>query len=133
MRTGLFCIGCLLACLIAMPSRAQEGHPLAGTWHGTWGPNATERNDITVVMFWDGKSVTGMINPGPDAIHLENARLDPSNWTVHFEGDLKDHSGATVHLVADGKIQNLTNVRRSIVGTWNQGTVKGDFKITRDN
>jgi hypothetical protein len=35
--------------------------------------------------------------------------------------------------VADGKIENLTNTRRSIAGTWTQGGVKGDFRITRDN
>src|ERR1700741_93303 len=29
---------------------AQEGHPLVGTWHGTWGPNATTRHDVTLVL-----------------------------------------------------------------------------------
>jgi hypothetical protein len=47
--------------------------------------------------------------------------------------DVKDRGGAKVHVIADGKIENITNVRRSIVGTWTQGATKGDFKITRDN
>ena len=115
------------------PMAAQEGHPLVGTWHGSWGPDAKNRTDATFVMDWDGKNITGMINPGPDSARFQKATLDPSNWTVHFEADVKDRTGATVRAVIDGKIENLTNVRRSIVGTWVQGSAKGDFKITRDN
>jgi hypothetical protein len=112
---------------------AQEGHPLVGAWHGTWGPNDRDRNDITVVMFWDGKEITGMINPGLDAMKLQKASLNPSGWTVHFEADTKDKSGTMVHITADGKLEDLTNVRRTLSGTWTQGSVKGDFRIKRDN
>jgi hypothetical protein len=32
----------LLACVsIVLPSLAQEGHPLVGTWHGEWGTSPT--------------------------------------------------------------------------------------------
>jgi len=129
MRTLIWSI-VLLALLI--PAFAQEGHPLTGTWHGDWGPTPTHRNDVTLVLDWDGKDISGLVNPGPDSIKLSKATLDPSNWTVHFEADAKDHNGNPVHFVIDGKIQNLTAIRRSIVGTWNHGNVKGDFKITRD-
>jgi hypothetical protein len=112
---------------------AQEGHPLVGSWHGTWGPNAKDRNDVTFILNWDGKNITGMINPGLDPIKLQKATLEPSNWTVHFEADTKDKSGNPVHLAIDGKIEDVTFVRRTISGTWNQGSVKGDFKVTRDN
>jgi hypothetical protein len=118
---------------VAALAPAQEGHPLVGAWHGTWGVNDKDRNDITVVMFWDGKEITGMINPGLDAMKLQKATLNPSGWTVHFEADTKDKSGAMVHITADGKLEDLTNVRRSLAGTWTQGSVKGDFKIKRDN
>ncbi len=126
MRTIRFAL--MAATLLA----AQEGHPLVGSWHGTWGANAKDRMDITVVMFWDGKEVTGMLNPGLESSKLQKAALDPSTWTVHFEADPKIN-GSTVHVVADGKIENLTNVRRAIAGTWTQGAVKGDFRLTRDN
>jgi hypothetical protein len=112
---------------------AQEGHPLVGSWHGTWGPNAKDRTDVTVIFNWDGTSITGIVNPGLDAMKFQNASLDPASWTVHFETDGKDRSGSKVHVAVEGKIQDITNVRRSIVGTWTQGSVKGDFKITRDN
>ena len=129
--TMLVC--CLLCLVLVAPAPAQEGHPLVGSWHGTWGPNAKDRTDVTLVMEWDGKEVTGILNPGLNSAKLQKATLDPSTWTLRFEADLKDRSGAAVHVVAEGKIEDITNARRSIVGAWTQGAAKGDFKITRDN
>src|SRR5438093_13772912 len=66
MRRRAFGLGCLLLYWGTVVSGlAQEGHPLTGTWSGDWGPKTTERNHLTVVMNWDGKSITGTINPGP--------------------------------------------------------------------
>jgi hypothetical protein len=125
-----------LSLAVLTPLLAQEGHPLVGTWHGDWGPTATHRNDVTLVLDWDGKNITGLINPGPESIKLSKAALEPSSdpkgWMVHFEADAKDHDGKPVHFLIDGKIENLTSIRRSIVGTWSHGNVKGDFKVTRD-
>jgi len=118
---------CLLL-LFAVLAAAQEGHPLTGTWHGSWGPTATQRTDITFVMKWDGKNITGIINPGFDAMPIEKAALETKGWAVHFEATAKDGK-----IVADGKIENVTNVRRSITGKWTQGGRTGDFKIVRDN
>ncbi len=118
--------------LLALPLLAQEGHPLVGTWHGNYGANAKDRTDVTVVLTWDGKNIGGMINPGPDSLKVSGS-LDPGNWTVHLDGDGKDPSGKPVHVSIDGKIENLTNVRRFIVGTWQQGSARSDLKITRDN
>ena len=129
MRTRLACIVLLAASLVA----AQEGHPLTGTWHGSWGPNASDRTDATFVIEWNGKNITGIINPGFDSMPIQNATLNPENWAVHFEADAKDSAGKAVRVVIDGKIENVTNARRSIVGTWTQGARRGDFKIVRDN
>src|SRR5262245_17226899 len=97
---------------------AQEGHPLVDTWHGDCGPTPTHRNDVTLVLEWDGKTITGLINPGPESIKLSKATLeannDPSKWLVHFEADAKGRDGSAVHFVIDGRIQNLTTIRRSI-------------------
>ena len=137
MRLRLLVLISVLGSLMILASVfAQEGHPLTGTWHGDWGPTPTHRNDVTLVLDWDGKNITGLINPGPDSIKLAKATLEPNNdpkkWLVHFEADAKDHDGKPVHFIIDGGIENLTSIRRSIVGTWNHGTVRGDFKITRD-
>jgi len=119
--------------LTLVPLMAQEGHPLLGSWHGDWGPNAKDRTDVTFILNYDGKNIVGMINPGPDVAKLQNASLDASNWGVHLEADMKDRSGKLIHFVADGKVEDVTSARRRIVGTWSQGGMKGDFKITRDD
>jgi hypothetical protein len=107
---------------------AQEGHPLAGTWHGTWGPDAAHRHDVTLVLDYDGKAIVGMMNPGPDAIHFTRATLDPDRWAVHLEAAPKQ--GAPV--IIDAVIQDVTSRHRSLVGTFSQGSDKGDFKAARD-
>jgi hypothetical protein len=120
MRT-LALLACLGLCL------AQQGHPLTGTWSGDWGSNATQRNQITLVMNWDGKQVTGLINPGPDSIPLKSVIVDVNNWTVRIEADGKDG-----HIAADGRLEDLGSYHRTITGTWTQGSTKGTFKLTRD-
>jgi hypothetical protein len=132
MRAKAFFLTFFLACLVMVVSAfAQEGHPLKGTWLGDWGPSKTDRNQVTVLMDWDGKQISGQINPGPGAIPISKATLEPKGWLVHLEADGKDSAGKQVHYVIDGKIENLGLYNRSIVGTWNNDAVKGDFKISR--
>lgn len=119
--------------LLCVSLLAQEGHPLKGTWHGSWGPDEKNRTSVTLVMDWDGKNVTGIMNPGLRSAPLEKTTFDPSTWSFHFESNYKDRSGAVSHVVIDAKIQDVTNPRRSLVGTWTQGAQKGDFKVVRDN
>ena len=121
-----------MALALAFACLAQQGHPLTGTWSGDWGPTATQRNPITMVMNWDGKSVTGLINPGPDGIPIKSVFVDVSNWTVRIEAEGKDASGKPLPIMAEGKLEDLGSYHRTITGTWEQGAVKGTFKITRD-
>ncbi len=128
----LFRVFTLLACLaLASTAFAQFGHPLKGSWSGSWGAD-NARQHVVLNLNWDGKAITGVINPGPDAVPLKVATLDPSTWTVHFEGDGKNGSGATVHYVIDGTIENLGAQQRFITGTWMEGSKKGPFKVTRN-
>jgi len=122
----------LLICFLASTVLAQEGHPLTGTWSGDWGASPTQRTHLTLVMSWDGKSVTGTINPGPEAIALGSVILDVTNWTVRIEADGKDRTGKAVHISAEGKIDDLASAHRKLAGTWTQAGVKGDFRLTRD-
>jgi len=126
---------CFLACLAMLaPALAQEGHPLVGTWHGNWGPDAKDRTDVTLVITFTGKGqiISGVANPGSNSAPIQKATLDPSNWAVHFEADAKDIAGKPVHYVVDGKIEDVGSVHRSIVGTWMAGTTRNSFKVTRD-
>ena len=132
MRAKAILLVSLLACLtLVVTAFAQEGHPLKGTWLGDWGPSKNDRNQVTIVLDWDGKAITGQINPGPNAIPIKNATLEPKGWTIHFEADAKNAAGQNVHYVVDGKIENLGLANRSIAGTWSHDNVKGDFRIQR--
>ena len=122
----LVCIG------VVVPGLAQEGHPLTGTWSGDWGPTATQRNHVTLVMNWDGKNITGTINPGPDAIPIGSVFVDVTNWTVRIEADAKDQSGNPVHIAAEGRLEDIGSSHRRIRGAWRQGIANGDFRVTRD-
>jgi len=135
----------------ALFAAAQEGHPLTGTWYGDFGMTAGQRNDLTVIMKWDGSNVTGMANPGPAMVPIKTARLDvklgtpgqrgqngqpgtqatPSTFLVHFEADAKNKAGGMDHFIFDGKIENPVAGNRTIVGTWTCGSTKGDFRLRR--
>lgn len=133
MRLKAAFVFCLVAGLFAtVVGFAQEGHPLTGVWYGDWGPNATQRNHLTIQMQWDGKAVSGIVNPGPDPYPLKVVTLDSSKWTVHIEADGKDEKGSPAHFVADGKLENIGSYNRTITGTWNFGTTKATFKLRRD-
>lgn len=120
------------ALLAAGGLRAQEGHPLVGSWHGDRGATVRSRTDVTLIMDWDGTQLTGLVNPGFEGMTLQNAKLNPKDWTVHFEVDAKDASGKTTRCIVDGKIAKLGSDQRTLTGTWNCGTAKQTFKVTRD-
>jgi len=117
---------------IAAGAIAQEGHPLTGTWSGDWGPSTAQRNHLTLVMSWDGKNISGVLNPGDNAVQIPSIFLDVTNWTVRIEADAKDQSGKAVHIAAEGKLDDIGSYHRKLSGSWTQGTTKGDFRLIRD-
>jgi len=146
----LFVFALIVAAAISVA--AQEGHPLTGTWYGDFGMTAGQRNDLTVILKWDGANVSGIVNPGPNVVPIKAARMDvklgtpaqrgerggqggtpatPSQFFVHFEVDAKSKTGGMDHFVFDGKIDNPVAGNRSLVGTWTCGSTKGDFRLRR--
>ena len=144
----LICLLSLLLCAASAP--AQEGHPARGVWVGHWGPTLTAQSRIVVVMDHDGKTVSGVLNPGPNGVPLKVARLDITPGTpppkegvppilpifkVYFEVDAKDAKGNPVAIVAEGTMENVGLPNRWIAGTWTQTSggkpAKSEFKITR--
>ena len=122
----------VLALFLAIPASAQFGHPLKGTWSGDWGPSKDKQSHVVLEFNWDGKAITGNINPGPKAVPFQKATLDPATWGVHIEGEGKDPAGNPVRYVIDGKIENLGSYQRVLSGTWTQGTEKGTFRVIRN-
>jgi hypothetical protein len=133
MRVLLFRTCVLAACLaVASTAAAQFGHPLKGSWSGDWGASKENRTRVLVDLNWDGKALSGTINPGPNGVTLQKITVDPQTWAVHFEGEGKDRSGSNVRYVIDGKLENIGAYARFMTGTWTQGAMKGDFKLTRN-
>jgi hypothetical protein len=110
---------------------AQEGHPLKGSWLGEWAGNATHGDNILLILDWDGKAITGMINPGTDNIPLTKATLEPNGWVVKIEAEAKDKNGTSVRYVIEGRIENLELPNRSITGTWQSQQGRGAFSVSR--
>jgi hypothetical protein len=120
--------GLALGLALAASAFAQQpADPLSGTWTGDWGPSASDRNQVTVELKWDGKTLTGTVNPGPNAVALQKASFDSKTNAVHFEADAKSRRGADLHYVIDGKLDSET-----MSGSWSHDTRKGDFKITKN-
>ncbi|MGH9253392.1 MAG: hypothetical protein ACRD3C_02355 [Vicinamibacterales bacterium] len=130
---------CRLATLLtvlALPATAlaQYGHPLHGQWSGEWGPKGKPTR-VLLSLEWDGKTITGVVNPGPSAATVKRVTVDhtdPSSWIVKMEAEGKDASGKPVPIVVDGRLENIGAYRRIFRGTWTQGGQKGDFVVTRN-
>ena len=118
-------------CAAGAPVVAQEGHPLKGSWIGTWAGNTVHGSDLFMVLDWNGKAITGTINPGQDNIAIKTATLNPDGWVFHFEAEGKDKAGAVITYTVDGKIENLAMHNRTVTGTWKSQRGSGAFKITR--
>jgi hypothetical protein len=117
---SLIVVACVLAASSAL---AQFGHPLKGSWSGDWGPNKDQRTRVLLQMQWDGKAITGAINPGPNALPLTAASLNPETWQVHLEAR---------GVVIDGKLENIGSAHRTLSGIWTQAGQKGDFMLLRN-
>jgi hypothetical protein len=137
-RARLCLVVVAAAVLIAASAQAQEGHPLAGTWYGdyTTGKQAT---DITVIMKWDGKSITGSINPGPNSKPLTSVVMDITPGKPAPQGQQSTSGVPPVFKVRfdvdgmtfEGTIKNPVAGNRQLTGTWKRGAQSGTFQIRR--
>ena len=133
MKVRTLSVICLLTCLVvAAPTLAQrgpaQGDPLTGTWSGDWGPNAQDRNQVTVDLKWDGKVLTGVVRTtGRPEVNLSNSTFDATTRTVKMEAEAKNtRTNANIKYLIDGKLDGNT-----LSGSWNHDNTKGDFKLTK--
>jgi hypothetical protein len=118
-----------LAVLVAMSllmtsySAAQQiADPVTGTWAGDWGPSPTDRNAVTLELKWDGKTITGLVNPGPDGILIESGSFDPKTMKIHLEAN---YAPRNRRYVMDGTVE-----KGKMSGTWNHPGRMGDFQVS---
>jgi hypothetical protein len=113
---------------------AQFGHPLKGQWSGERTSRA-QANRILLNLDWDGKDITGTINPGPSAATVTSVTFDYTNvsaWGVKITAEGKDAAGKPMAISIDGRLENLGAYRKLFHGTWVQGGQKGEFALTRN-
>ena len=131
-RAWLLVVGS--AVLAPVVARAQFGHPMKGQWSGTRTVGGQEGR-VLLNLDWDGKSLTGVINPGPNAATVKAVTFDYSklaSWGVKITAEGKDENGQLVGLSLDGTLENLGAYVRHFHGTWTQGGRKGEFALTRN-
>ncbi|MDT8397789.1 MAG: hypothetical protein RQ899_04160 [Pseudomonadales bacterium] len=122
-------LSCMTLGLFSQAS-AQEGYPLKGSWIGEWKGNQIHGDSVLLVLDWDGRQISGVINPGTDNIEITQASLNPDDWSVRIEADTES-KGRSIHYVLEGSIENLQLPSRSIVGTWRHQNGGGDLEISR--
>ena len=133
MRSMHTCLAVVILVLsLAGTATAQYGHPLKGSWSGDWEPNKDDRRRLLLLLDWDGNAVTGTINPGPNAVPIAAATLDPATWSVRIEAEGEDANGDAVVYVIDGELQNIGSYNRVLRGTWTQGDETGNFMLMRN-
>jgi len=135
MRKG-FLRATTVALIVALPAiaGAQFGHPMKGQWSGQWGPKDNP-NRLLLNLDWDGKDITGVINPGPEAATVKSVTFDYTNpvaWGVKIQAEGKDATGKPVQISVDGKLENIGAYTKLFHGTWTQGGKKGEFTVTRN-
>jgi hypothetical protein len=126
----------VIACLV--PAAAQEGHPLAGTWYGEYDAGR-QKQDVTLILKWDGKSATGTLNPGPNAAPITSAVMDITPGKAAPEGRDSTEGIPPVFkvrleaggMVFEGTMQNPVAGNRRISGTWTRGNERGTFLLRR--
>jgi hypothetical protein len=79
-----------------------------------------------MVLNWDGKAITGMINPGTDNIPIKTATLTPEGWVVRIQAE-----GKTESVTLEGKIENVAMHNRTVTGTWKNAKESGKFQMQR--
>ena len=125
-------------CAMGPAASAQEGHPLAGTWYGEYS-SGSRTTDLTVIMKWDGKAVSGLIDPGPASSPITSAELTITPGKPAPEGRSSTEGTPPIFHVRFvvngmtfvGEIRNPVAGNRRIIGTWTRGSEKGAFEIRR--
>jgi hypothetical protein len=127
-------LAAVLVLVLPAVAPAQFGHPLKGQWSGEWGPKGSPSRLLLDIQ-WDGKALTGTINPGSEASGtFKKVTIDYSpvtSWKVQIEAEATE-GGKVVPVRVDATLENIGAYNRVLHGTWTQGSRKGEFTVTRN-
>ena len=122
-------------CIFFMPVSAsgQLGHPAKGSWSGYWEHDSTERRRALVVLDWVDNEITGVINPGRNAVPIIRGELNVTSWTLTIEAEMAIADGPSGRFIATGKLENLGSWSgRRYSGTYRHGQESGTFVLIRN-
>jgi hypothetical protein len=116
-----------IACLgLSATLLAQTGHPAKGSWSGNLTPASGETARVRLLINSVNGELSGTINPGRNGVDMSSAVLDAANWMLTIRAPLPEGE-----LVLTGTLSNLGSwTNRKYIGTYTQGSQKGNFEIT---
>jgi TRAP-type C4-dicarboxylate transport system substrate-binding protein len=104
--------------------------PVSGPWTGDWGTTAADRSPFRLDLKWDGKAVTGVLQPltpQRPAAGLRNSTFNPATGMLRLEIEVAGLRGApSVRHILEGKVAD-----GAVTGVWNPGASRGDFKLKK--
>lgn len=118
----------VLLMLLAGSAVAQEGFPLEGVWRGETTEKNGSHRTIVLVMQWDGKQVSGTMNPGRDGADFTGGKLEAEGWK--FTVGFKNAQGTAVKF--DGTLSNLGKYNRVLAGKWTEGATTFDIRFVHE-
>lgn len=99
-----------------------------GTWRGETTSQDGSHRTIVLILQWDGRQISGTLNPGPDGTEFTGASLDPAGWK--FAMSAKTAQGLDVRF--EGTISDLGKYHRSVSGRWTEGGNTFDIRFVRE-
>lgn len=115
----------IVLALAALVKAQSATDPLSGRWSGNWGPTPSHRHTVTLELKWDGKTLKGTINPGPNGFKLQKTSFDPDTGVIHMEVDAGS-MGKRLHYVIDARVEDGI-----LFGTWHHTKLKGDLRLAK--
>jgi len=116
---------CLVLCVL-IAGFLFAANTISGTWKGEWGPNTFERTPLVAELKYDGKAVTGTIDPGSSPVTISKGTFNEKTGALHLEAEGRGRGNSKNHYVIDGKLD-----KGKITGTWKYEKGNGDFTIMR--
>ena len=117
----------LVIVILAAPllTAQSTADPVSGKWSGTWGPTPSHRHAVSLELKWDGKTLKGTINPGPNSLRLQKTSFDPNTGVLQMEVDAGS-MGKRLHYFIEARVEDGI-----LIGKWHHTKLQGDFRLAK--